>query len=211
MKAGRALVLSAALALPAAARADEPRRTAGPAVALRGGWAWSMGEAVASVGMAETVSAQVPLQLDALWRRGSLAVGAYASYGFGIGGCDPGARCTASSVRVGAEAAWTFRASRAGLEPWAGAGAGYEWTTRRSERAGTRLEWAYRGVEVLSLQGGADFRVHRAIAVGPFVMLSIVRYARVSLDTPVESSSREIGGKSFHEWLELGVRGTFGP
>lgn len=200
---GGTLALLAALAVPAAARA-------GPAIVLRGGWAPSFGEAVETVPMAETVRWQLPLQVDALWREGPLAAGAYASYGVGIaGGCDPDARCTASSWRVGAEATWTFRASHPGLEPWVGAGAGYEWTTRRSERAGAETEWAYRGVELASLQGGADFRVGRRIAVGPFALLSIGRYQRVRLDTPVEEGSREIGGKSFHGWLEIGLRGTF--
>ncbi len=180
-----------------------------PVFALRAGWASSLGDAAANVSMSETVRSLIPVQLDVLLGRGPLAAGAYASYGAGTaGGCDPGAQCTASSYRVGAEATWTFSGIRAQFEPWAGAGVGYEWAMRESERGGSEVE-RYRGMELLSLQGGADFLLHRHLALGAFVLVSLGRYSRYSLETPVESSSREIADKSVHAWLEVGVRGRF--
>ncbi len=198
-----AVALASAL-LPAAAMAA-------PAFSLRGGWAPSFGDAAANAPMSEIVRAQIPLQVDFLWRWGPLAAGAYGSWGLALAGCDPGARCSASSARVGAEATWTFPTANPGLEPWAGAGAGYEWTARRRERAGTAVDWTYRGPEILSLQGGADFRVERRIAIGPFLLLALGRYSHLSLDTPEGNASGEIAGRAFHAWLEVGVRGTFDP
>lgn len=212
MSAGRpghvlALALALATMAPGEAPAAEPEID--PAVALRAGWATSIGDAASHVSMSEKVRTQIPLQLDVLLDLGPLAAGAYASYGPGVAGdCPVGARCSASSYRIGALATWTFYGVRAGIEPWMGAGAGYEWTRREAEREGAELE-RYRGPELVSLHGGADFRVHRNFAFGPFVLVSIGRYSHYSLDTPVESSSREIARKSLHSWLEIGIRGKF--
>ncbi len=212
MSAGRPGVFALGLLLAAVtggARAAEPGIE--PVFALRAGWASSLGDAASNVPMSETVRAQIPLQLDLLLADGPFAAGAYASYGPGIaGGCLPGARCNASSYRIGAEATWTWSGLGVGIEPWMGAGVGYEWSRRESDRDGAELE-RYRGLELLSLQGGADLLVHRHMGFGPFVLVSIGRYAHYSLDTPVESSSREIAGKSLHAWLEIGIRGRFVP
>ncbi len=178
------------------------------ALALRLGFAHSVGEVAADLPMSDVVIGQVPVELDLLWRFGRLAAGAYGSYGFGLaGGCAADASCGASSVRLGALATMAFSSPWRSIGAWAGAGAGFEWTARTTERSGVET-WGYRGAEVLSLQGGMDLSLGRRVALGPFVLLALGRYSTVSLDTPVESSTAEIAGKRFHAWLELGVRGT---
>jgi hypothetical protein len=66
----------------------------------------------------------------------------------------------------------------------------------------------FRGIELLSLRGGANFRVHPKLALGPYAQLSAGRYTSVSLSTSVETASRDIGGKS-PRMVEAGIRGTF--
>src|SRR5512138_798151 len=146
----RALLLATALLLPSAVRAQ-------PSLSLRLGYAPSLGSAAEALPMSAIAVGQFPLQADALWRFGPLAAGGYASYGLGLAdGCDAGVHCSASSVRLGVEATWTFRPPSGSFDAWGGAGVGYEWTTRRRARAGSHVESAYRGIEILSLQGGVD-------------------------------------------------------
>jgi hypothetical protein len=196
----RALLAAAALLLPLAAGAQ-------PALSLRLGYASPFGSAADALPMSQVVRGQIPIQADALFRLGSLAAGAYASWGPGFaGGCDRGARCTASSLRLGVEGIFTFRPPSASFDAWGGAGFGYEWTTRRRDGAGGEVEWTYRGWEWFSLQGGADvLRAGRA-AFGPFVLLAVGRYGRLAVDTPAASGGGVIAGGRFHAWLELGVR-----
>lgn len=198
----RALLL-AALLLPAAARA-------GPAAALRLAYAPAMGDVADAVPISDAMRSQVPLQLDLLWREGPLSAGAYASWGLGqVAGatCGPGASCSASAIRVGAEALYAFAPfGAAGIVPWAGVGVGWEWATRRRERLGNEVSWTWSGVE-LALQGGAEWPLAGRFALGPFAQLALGRYGRLALDTPEGSASREIADKAIHAFLHVGVRG----
>lgn len=195
----RSLLVATALLLPSAAGAQ-------PSLSLRLGYAPSLGSAAAALPMSQVVGAQFPLQADALWRIGRLALGAYASWGPGVAGaCDPGARCGASSTRLGLEGTVSFRPASASFDGWAGAGVGYEWTARRRRFAGSEVEWGYRGPEA-SLQGGADLLRRGRAAFGPFLLVALGRYTRLSLDTPVESGGGEIAGKRIHAWIEIGFR-----
>lgn len=198
----RALLL-AALLLPASARA-------GPGAALRLAYAPAIGDVADAVPMSDAMRSQVPLQLDLLWREGPLSAGAYASWGLGqVAGatCGSGASCSASGIRVGAEALYAFAPfGQAGIVPWAGLGLGWEWATRRRERLGSEVSWTWSGWE-LALQGGAEWPLAGRFAVGPFAQLAIGRYARVALDTPEESASAGIGDGATHAFLHVGVRG----
>ena len=110
-----------------------------------------------------------------------------------------------SVVRIGLQAIRTFGSFR-GAGPWAGVGLGYEWATERRERAGNELTTTWRGFELLSVQGGVEWRVARSVALGPFVLLGAGRYTDVKLDTGIDSASVEIPEKAFHAWIHVGVR-----
>jgi hypothetical protein len=194
--AAASLVLLAAL--PRAARAE-------PVVALRLAIAPAVGSTVDDVPVSDGIRFQFPVQLDALWAAGPLAVGGYGSWGAATVGACSGS-CSASVVRAGVQATWTLPPLRS-ADPWLGAGLGYEWATERRERAGHEVTTRWRGLELPSLQGGLEWRVARAFAIGPFLLVGVGRYARMSLDTGVDSASSEISGKAFHAWIHLGVRG----
>ena len=207
----RALALLTSLLLPVAAGAE-------PSLSLRLGWAQSFGSAAEGMPMSDLAGAQVPVQADALWRFGrpgagearGLAAGAYASWGPGlVVRCDPGASCSAWSLRLGLQATWTFHPSFSSFDAWAGAGWGWEWTKRRRAYGGNEVAWTYGGMEVVSLQGGADVLRRGRATFGPFLLVAIGRYSTLGLDTPVETGDGEIAGKRIHSWAEVGVRAKF--
>jgi hypothetical protein len=175
-----------------------------PVLGLRVGVAPAVGSTVDDVPVSDGIRLQIPVQLDALWAAGPLGVGGYASWGAArVGGCV--GSCSASVWRVGVQATWTFPPLR-GAEPWAGAGLGYEWASEERTRAGRTLTTRWRGFELPSLQGGVEWRLARAFAVGPYLLVGVGRYTNMEVDTGVDSASSEISGKAFHAWIHAGVR-----
>jgi hypothetical protein len=190
--------VAALLALAASAARAEP------VVAFRAAVAPAFGSAADDVPVSDAVSLQLPLQLDALWRRGGFAAGAYGSWGWGrVDGCE--GSCSASVWRAGLQATFSFAPVR-GMEPWAGLAAGHEWATARRGRGGTEISTTWRGWELLAAQGGLEWRVARAVALGPFVLLGVGRYGALSVDTGIESASASIPGRALHAWMHVGIR-----
>ncbi len=211
-------VLAAAV-MPTASRAQLQ-------LGLRVGWASAMGDALETKGtsmtpsqtvkMSDWIEAQIPLQLDVGYRvTPEITVGAYGSYGFGdtggqyVDACRIyGWDCSASVVRAGVEATYAFTKVSPRIVPWAGLGAGYEWAESVAKRAGSEnVRTRYEGWELLDLQAGADYRVSASFAVGPYVMYSLGRYSGGS-DGGVSFSGS--ANTTMHQWLGIGVRGTYG-
>jgi hypothetical protein len=180
-----------------------------PALSVRLAYAPAVGSAAERVPIGDAIRAQVPIQVDALWRFGTLAVGPYASWGLGVvTGCDDGASCRGAGIRGGIEALLTLpELRRGGLVPWAGAGAGWEWASRRRERLGNALTWTWSGPEA-HLQLGGAWSVAPRLAVGPYLLVAGGRYERVALHTPVESATTTVRERAVHAWVHLGVRGA---
>lgn len=198
----RTALALAALLLPAAA-------AGAPALSLRLAYAPAAGSAADRFPADDVLAAQVPVQVDALWRFGAAALGPYASWGLGIAtGCDDGARCGGSVARLGLQA---LHALGAGAErtvvPWLGVGAGWEWASRRRERLGNEHTWTWSGPEAHA-ELGVEWRPRPRVALGPYVHVAAGRFSRVSLETPVESASAAVPARAIHAWLHLGVRGT---
>jgi hypothetical protein len=187
-----------------AALAAAPAVRAEPVVALRLGVGGAVGSAVHDVPISDTVPVQFPLQLDALWRGGPIAGGIYASWGPAVAGRCGGASCSAHVTRLGIQGTWTF--PQEGGEPWAGLASGYEWATE-ARTHGSTVTTSWRGFELLAAQGGIEWRLGRWLALGPFGLASVGRYAHVSVDTGLESASQAIPSKAVHAWFQIGVRG----
>jgi outer membrane protein W len=176
--------------------------------------------------LSQAISGMVPLQLDLGYRViPNLMVGAYFMYGIGFAGdtitklCDQAkaggidATCSAHDVRLGAQVQYHISPDGQ-IDPWLGAGIGYEWLTFGFEGAGTTISSTGHGFEFINLQGGADFSVAPNFGLGPFLSLSVGQYSKASGDCSgncggITTSSEEIDKKAMHEWLTLGVRGTF--
>ena len=189
-----------ALVAPPAARAE-------PAASLRLALAPAVGSAVPGVPVADAIQFQFPIQLDAGWAFGPLTVGAYGSWGYGLVGKCQGS-CDASVVRAGLEATWTFESvpDVRGAAPWAGVGTGYEWATERRSGAGNAVTTTWRGFELFSVQGGLEWRVAPAVALGPFLLVGVGRYTNIALDTGVDTASAELTHRAVHAWIHAGVR-----
>jgi hypothetical protein len=172
---------------------------------LRLGYGLGMGDYQKDFSMSDSAKSQIPLQLDAMYKvTPEIAVGAYVSYGFAQPGgltkevCDlPGADCSFSTLRLGAQAAYTFTKVSPTFVPWAGVGLGWESV---SYDFGGGSESAT-GFEFLNLQVGGDYKVAPKFAVGPYAQFSIGQYSN--------DAGASIEQKAMHEWLSFGLRGKF--
>jgi hypothetical protein len=211
------LLLTVAAAAPARAQMPPPVASAQPGMTsiverpgfdfgLRLGYALPMGSVAQNVDLSTGLSGAIPLVLEAAYRfTPNLSAGALFQYAIAqTKNCDPGASCSASVVRIGIEGIYNMRMNTA-LDPWFGAGIGYEWLNISESGAGTNVDGDVHGFEFLTLQGGGDYRLAPQFALGPFVSFSIGQYATASSG----SQSADIQNTAIHEWLQLGVRGTF--
>jgi len=222
-----AFVAIAAVPAPAHAQAKD----SGFSLAARVGYGFPMGnvasDSTATLALTDDFSGEVPLWLDVGYRFGrSFFVGAYFQYSFafvksstafvasqvGQAVCElPGVSCSGSDVRLGAELHYIF-SPEASFQPWAGIGFGYEWTNLSASAPGVEATLQYRGFEFLNLQVGGDFKVSDAFALGPFVAFSLGQYDTIVLSAtgqPSQSLDIPSNAKSTHEWLQVGVKGTF--
>ena len=176
--------------------------------------------------LSDGVKGMIPLQLDLGYRvTPNLMVGGYFMYGFGIlpsdisSSCDrANADCSIHDIRLGIQAQYHFMPEE-NVDPWVGAGIGYEWLGLGIDASvgGTTIKSSssIHGWEFISLQGGADFAVAPQFGLGPFLSLSIAQYGTSTTSCsgtgcePGDSASRDIDEKALHQWLTLGVRGTF--
>jgi outer membrane protein W len=200
-----------ALALPTASQAQF-------SLGARLGYAPAMGDAMKDSKMKDGIKSQIPLQLDAAYKvTPEIAIGAYFSYGFGQVGsalkdsCDAfGQDCSASDMRLGLQAFYTFTKVSPQFTPWAGLGLGYEWGKIKATGGGFADESVtFKGFEFLNLQFGADYKVSDQFGIGPYVMFSIAQYGSADFESGGASASADITDKTLHQWLGFGVRGKF--
>lgn len=208
------LALLAAAPSRAAAPAEERTGLVGffstptsePEVAVRLAVAPAFGSAAAKVPISDAVSLQFPMQLDLGWRFGPLTVGGYGSWALARGPtCASGASCSATAVRAGLQATWTFDPG-GGVLGWVGAASGWERATFHVKRAATDDATSYSGLEILQVQGGVEWPLHRRLVLGPYLLLGFGRYSDVRVETRVQSASASIPDRALHTWLHLGVR-----
>ncbi len=198
------LVALLLLAAPGAA-------TAGPALALRLGYALSSGDAARGTPMSDVAKSEIPIQLDALWRFGPhFSAGGYFSYGFGqlskdvSDRCDSlGASCSVWTMRLGAEAQYAFTDLSPRFAPWIGMGMGWEWAHERVSLGSQSARQDVSGWELVNLEGGADVKVATRVVLGPYVSLRVAQYSRLD--------GHAVVSKAWHNWLGFGVRGTWDP
>jgi outer membrane protein W len=196
---------------------------------LRTGYSFAMGKTGGVNGgdsdLSDTISGHVPIWLDLGYMvTDNIMIGAYGQYGIGFMGdddCDKdGVDCSASVIRAGLQGQYHF-SPMANINPWLGVGIGYEWssTSLSVDAQGQSMDISMdvRGFEYLNLQGGADFKLSPAFGLGPFVSFSLGQYDHVDGevrgvigdDVIALDVDEDLDDKSFHQWLTLGVRGSF--
>lgn len=216
------LVALVALSAPSVSRAQlEVGARVGYAAAL-GNAASDSGEKVAMKDF--SLAGQIPLQLDLVGHvTRELSVGGYLGYGFGrVDGSymeeAAGVRlcslitCSGSAWKIGVQGIYQFADAGTALLPWIGLSAGYESATTKASGRGVSLEVTLTGYE-FGLQAGGDYRVAPNFAVGPYVGLTFGQFADAKVSASIngqsQSGSGSIDERAWHEWLSVGVRGTF--
>jgi hypothetical protein len=220
----------------AAAQSDE-----GFEIGFRTGYGIALGKADGGTSLGDYVSGQIPLWLDLGYRATpNIMIGLYGAYGFAFAGgafkdgCDSGAGvagvvaakadCSAHDLRFGGQVQYHFTPDRS-LDPWIGAGFGYEWLTNSvsasAGNADVEISNTRHGFEFLTLQGGLDFKPDEETnaGIGPYISFSLGEYSKTSIDCSgsicrtigVRGTSGDIDDTAVHEWFTVGVRGTYVP
>jgi hypothetical protein len=172
----------------------------------------------------EGISGQIPLWLDLGYRvTPNLMVGGYFSYGFGMlgddfeDGCELlNSDCGVADMRLGFQLQYHVQPGQS-VDPWVGAGVGYEWLRVSVSPDGIDADstGSIHGFEFLNLQAGLDFPVGPGGGIGPFLAFTLGQYDTISSSCDGsacgtdDEDSEEVDDKALHQWLFLGVRGTF--
>jgi outer membrane protein W len=175
------------------------------------GYGIPMGDAVKDGKLSDGIKSQIPIWIDAGYRIDeSLFAGLYMSYGIAQlkEDCPDGASCSATDIRVGLQGQYHLSPAES-MDPWLGLGIGYEMAKLKVEAGGAEASTTYSGFEFLNLQGGLDFEAAEGVGVGPFLSFSLGQYSKAKVETPAGSVDGDIEDKAMHQWLTLGVRGTF--
>jgi hypothetical protein len=201
---------------PRAVDASIPLAARGFQAALRSGVQLPWGDASDLQGdeLGARYGWQVPLLLDVGFKLTKpVFLGLYAGMGYGqVGDASEaaaacratGVSCSVLSFQLGVQGQYHFAASDR-LNPWLGAGFGYE-QARQSLSAGSHSEEQQSsGATLLKLSFGIDYR--SSIGFGPFVEISAGRYGttRTEIDgTRVHEGP--IDASAWHGFLTIGAR-----
>jgi len=225
------LVLCAAAAIslaPAPARAQL-------VLGARLGWAFpggTVGEdsSGGSIAMSQVAGGAFPAQLEVgvdAWP--DLELGLYASYAVVRSSSEleascaaEGVQCSGHQLRFGIQAVYVVSPSESlpSFRPWVGLGTGLEWLSTRSAAGGRSDTTTYAGWEMLNLQLGLDIgqgsddgfepEGRAGLHWGPFASFGLGQYFHETRDVAGASFDGSIPHRTFHGFLELGIRGRLG-
>lgn len=201
---------------------------------LRAGYAVPRGTAanlggLGSFDQRDLMGELIPIQVDAVWRfPHRLTAGVYLSYGYGSPGqqlrsllCNANPCSRVTDMRFGAQGGWSA-GPRGPVEPWVGAGMGYEETSFRvrgltfptgttpayitDDIRATLRGWAGHG------EVGADWRVRPTALVGPYLQIMVGQYRvqDIRFGPPgLVPGNGGIPSTKAHVLVSLGVRGRY--
>lgn len=159
----------------------------------------------------------VPIVVDAGMRIGKYVfLGAFTQYGLLATNCfTPGeavtVSCSAHDVRAGVELQVHTR-PRAGVDPWFGIALGHDWLTAKasgSDASSDVVQYTFDGWNLLDLTFGVDLHTSAGMGIGPYLEATSGSFDNLSSSIAGTASSGSIGSTSPHQWVTLGVRGTF--
>jgi hypothetical protein len=142
-------------------------------------------------------------------------VGPYFMYGFGsvstqlhdISCQSSIVSCDIHDTRFGADVHYHVNPSGP-LDPWMGAGFGYEWVGFSASNGRASAGIGLSGWEFLNAQVGFDYRETMGFGIGPFAAITLAEFENASADGAM-SMTASITNKALHEWLILGLRAIF--
>lgn len=211
------------MAVVAAALGLAPRAEAQVALDLKLGYAIPTGDAMAlsivpyanyTGPMTNLWSGAIPIGVGARWRFSpSLSVGAYYQYAPALvasRACASGFTCSGSDMRLGVEAVYAFLPAST-WNPWVSLGTGWEWSSIKVSAGGQSVSQSMNGWEYFNVQAGLDWNISKTFAVGPWVGFFGGSYSNSTLtpqDGETVSSTIDSGLRSFHGWMQFGLKGT---
>jgi hypothetical protein len=206
-----ALVL-APIFLASPARADDalPRRFD---VAASFGYAFPAGSSERGADLGDATFGNAPIELSATYRLTHLfALGISGRYGFVIPTlCAGGSDCVSSlghDIELLATARF-FLPRLLGAEPYADAGAGYEWFAAKLVDTGKTSTHSYNGPVFFSTEVGLPFELGKGWTLGPALGLSLGTFVDSHLEAPGVSRGLGVSDPSVHAWLSASVRASF--
>jgi hypothetical protein len=166
------------------------------------------GNALSSSLLSNVFSYEIPILIDAGYDvTTNLILGIEAQYGFIADNgtaCGNGTPCSDHDLELGIHGQYHL-APNQGIDPWLSVGVGYEIDSYRTAALGETYSGTRQGPQFVKLRIGADFQLTRIMAIGPFLGVSIAEYTTETS----EGITNNIPSKALHEWLSLGVKGTF--
>ena len=195
---------------------------------LRTGFGIPLGKAAANgAELSDGLIGKIPIGLDLMYKvTQNVHVGLYGIIGIGLLkstdlsdpsnfsslGCPDvdGVSCSALIFRFGAQAAYHLSPEKS-VDPWFGAGIGYEIARAAVSAGQAESSAAFRGIEFLQAQLGLDFNAPSGFPLGLFASFSFGQYSNFSVKTESDVLSQDLSGeiddKAIHNWVLLGVRG----
>jgi hypothetical protein len=200
-----------------AAVAFTPAAHAQVAIDLKAGYALPSGSVASATTVTSdpngllknAVSGAIPLEVAGRYRfTPRFSVGIYFQYAPAFVApysCLASFTCSASNVRVGAEAVYGFLPDST-FNPWVSVGSGWEWLNRTVTTPTRTSTEALNGWEWFNLQVGADWNLSRMFAVGPYVGFFGGQYSSATVNG--NSFTIASANRQFHGWWQFGVKGT---
>jgi hypothetical protein len=165
-----------------------------------------MGSVAQGSTLSDGISGGFPVVIEAAGRiNRNISVGLSGQYGYLLTkNCTTGVTCSAADYQVLVEGIYNARMGST-IDPWVGVGIGWE-KLSLSESAGAASQSVdASGWGLASVQVGGNFLAAPQVEVGPFLSFSVGKYGSASAG----GYSGDIMNTAFHEWLQIGVRGTF--
>jgi hypothetical protein len=180
---------------------------------LRTGYAIPFGDESQNFSMAESFGGAIPIQLDVAYAIiEAVNVGVYGGYGIGSEGtggslAQSGFR---STLAYGVQSSAVL--AHGGNNAWGGVFAGLE-----SMSYPSRVDIQSVSVWNLTLSGwqagvqcGYDFKLAPPLFVGPFASFAYGQYVTIKGELDGSTLSEDIVNTAAHQWLTVGLRGTYG-
>jgi hypothetical protein len=176
------------------------------------GYGIPMGDSAKDAKMSDGIKSMIPIWIDAGYRIDeNLFAGLYFQYGLvqlADDACPDGADCSGSNIRVGVQGQYHLMPAES-FDPWLGLGIGYEMNSYKVSAGGQEATGSTSGFEFLNIQAGGDFAVSEGVAIGPFLSFSLGQYSKAKVEMGGNTIEGDIEEKAMHQWLVLGVRGSF--
>lgn len=205
---GRAVLVAVAMSAASTAAAQVSFDVKA-AYAIPMGNVWASSPWNPALPMTTVWSGAIPFELAARYHvTPSASVGAYFQWGPAFvksGGLDNGTGTSGYDMRTGLELMYEILPAST-LNPWFSLGTGWQWTGV----SGSGYAITLNGWEWFNFQVGLDVKAAHALGIGPYVGFFAGDYANISATGTAQGFGGAIPSyaRSFHGWLQFGVKGT---